>query len=181
MESKLLEEKVQVRSIANWGTATPRLLGAGDIMIQPNGMTMISRDELINQSQRGNKLINGTDGKGSHATWIIEDGATREELMFEEYDTVEKIIPGGISEKTGKPLKDKIVTERTLVLKQNVVTDENVKETFAFGNYNEFEEKMRDLVYTRAEKITLMKIVDKLNCNDYRKIRLCEDISGIRK
>lgn len=177
MESKLLEEKVQIKSIANWGTAAPRILGSGDIVLQPNGVTMVSRDELINQSQRGNRLINGTDGKGSHATWIILDDITREELMFEEWEETE--TPTG-KEDDGKS-KTKSTKKRKKILSQLVVTKEVVDDIFAEKQDKTFETRIEELVTTRAEKIAFMNLVRKLTVNDYDRIRFCEDLTGIRR
>lgn len=78
-----LDEKVMIKSIASWTTGSQRKTTSGDISIPPNGSVLVSREEIIAQSQNGNKLINGTDGLGSHATWYIEDEYCRNELSFE--------------------------------------------------------------------------------------------------
>ena len=78
-----LEQQVTLRSIAGWGTGFARILTIGDVEIPKRGSIRLSRNEIITQSYSGNRLINGTDARGSHATLIIEDEATIKELGFE--------------------------------------------------------------------------------------------------
>lgn len=78
-----LEQQVTLRSIAGWGTGFARILTIGDVEIPKRGSIRLSRNEIITQSYSGNRLINGTDSRGSHATLIIEDEATVKELGFE--------------------------------------------------------------------------------------------------
>lgn len=78
-----LEQKITIRSIAEWDTGFRRVDGAGDIQLAPNGTYRISRGEVIAQCQNGNRLLTGVDGQGSHATIIIEDDATRREVNFD--------------------------------------------------------------------------------------------------
>ena len=68
-----LDEKVVVRSLAPWNTGAARKTTIGDITIPAKGTVYLTREEIIAQAQNGNKLVNGIDGYGSHATWYIED------------------------------------------------------------------------------------------------------------
>ena len=80
-----LDTKVTVKSIADWTVGFARRAdGYGDITISPKGSIRLSRNEIITQVQNGNKLFTGLDGKGSHATLIIEDSPTRIEVGFED-------------------------------------------------------------------------------------------------
>ena len=45
-------------------------------MIPKEGTVRLSRSEIIAQIQSGNRLFNGVDSHGSHATLYIEDEPT---------------------------------------------------------------------------------------------------------
>lgn len=110
-----LEQQVTVRSIAGWTTGFSRLITVGDVSIPLRGTIRLSRNEIISQVHAGNALLAGVDGKGNHATLIIEDDATLKELGFEEAiqfsdKAVKKIF--GISDQSAFEynLKETIVT-----------------------------------------------------------------------
>ena len=148
-----LDEKVTVRSIAGWMTGFARRAdGWGDISIMPNGSIRLSRNEIIAQVQSNNKLFNGINGLGSHATLIIEDEPTRYEVGFES---------------DGK--------------KQEVFSDNLIKELFE-RNYSQtaFEEEFKKRIVTRAEKYASIEAIKRLRINDYSKIRFVEDYTGYR-
>ncbi|MBC5688210.1 hypothetical protein H8S37_04610 [Mediterraneibacter sp. NSJ-55] len=146
-----LDEKVIVRSIAAWNTGSARKTSIGDISIAPRGTTLLSREEIIAQAQNGNKLITGTDGNGSHATWYIEDDFTRKELTF---DFGSK--------------------------KQAFLTKESIKKMFELKTQKSFEDNIQKNVVTRAEKTYLLDMIKEMRFNDYQKIAFCEKHAGIR-
>ncbi len=77
-----LEQQVTVKSIAGWTTGFARILTIGDVTIPSKGSVRLSRNEIISQVHNGNNLFCGIDGKGSHATLIINDKATINEVDF---------------------------------------------------------------------------------------------------
>lgn len=79
-----LEQQVTVRSIAGWTTGFARMLTVGDVSIPKKGAIRLSRNEIISQVHNNNTLFTGIDGKGSHATLIIDDKPTIKEVNFEE-------------------------------------------------------------------------------------------------
>ncbi len=147
-----MEQKVTVRSIANWTTGFQRIETNGDVTIPANGTARLSRSEIISQVQNGNRLFLGTDDRGSHATLYIEDKQTREEVDFDNES--EGII-------------------------QSVLTDESVKKLFAIKNKREFDNTLHSLVVTRAEKYTIIELIKKNKFNDFEKIRTVESYTGI--
>ena len=149
-----LDQKVTIRSIAGWTTGFARKYdGIGDVTIPPGGSARLTRNEIIAQVQSGNKLLAGIDGRGSHATLIIEDEPTRIEVEFDSED--------------GK-------------VKQNVYSEEKVKAMFALKNQKNFESKIRDSIVTRAEKYAIISTTKKLGLNDYGKIRFIEEYTGYK-
>lgn len=101
--------------------------------------------------QNGNTLFRGSNGDGSHATLYIDDKATRIEADFETENTVQKFI-----------------------------TNELVKDLFKKSK-KDFEEGLRDLVITRAERYSIINIIRKEKLfNDYEKVRAVEDYTGLR-
>lgn len=150
IEDTKLDKKVSVRSIAPWVTGSQRVTTNGDISIPPKGTVLLSREEIIAQSQNGNKLLNGVDSQGAHATWYIEDAFTRSELSFD--------LDG----------------QTQTFLTQDVVKDIFTKTKVAF------EKAITECVVTRAEKAYLMECIKDLNLNDYHKIDFCIKYTGIQ-
>lgn len=147
-----LDAKVTLRSIADWETGFTRIAdGQGDVRIMPKGTVRLSRNEVIAQVQNGNALIGGIDGMGTHATLYIDDQPTRVEVGFEE----------------GKR-------------KQKVFTDGLITELFAINKNDEFEEKFRDAIMTRAEKMAAIRAIRDLGLNDFGKIRFIEQYTGYK-
>lgn len=148
-----LDTKVTVRSIAGWNVAFARIAdgATGDVNIMPRGTARLSRSEIIAQVQNDNKLFSGIDGKGSHATIVIEDAPTRVECDFETND-------GSV--------------------KQKVFSNELVKSLFEIKNQTVFESSLKDAICTRAEKYALIEAIKELGLNDFSKIRFCEDYTG---
>jgi len=148
-----LDAKVTIRSIADWDTSFKRYDTGADVLINPHGTFRLPRSEVIAQVDGGNKLIGGVDGKGSHASILIDDASTRVELGFESEDGTEK---------------------------QLCYSDELVKEVFAVASQNEFEREFKEKFITRTEFMAVMKAIPRLGINDYRKIRFVEDYTGFK-
>ena len=149
-----LEEKVTVRNLAGWTVGFARLAEMhGDVSIPPEGTVRLSRNEIIMQTQNGNRLFTGTDTKGSHAELYIEDKATRIEVDFESED--------------GK-------------VKQDILTDEKVKYLFSLKTDKSFEENLKKSVVTRAEKYAIVKIIKRLKIDNYSKMKIVENYTGYK-
>ena len=149
-----LEEKVTVRNLAGWTVGFARLAEMhGDVSIPPEGTARLSRNEIIMQTQNGNRLFTGTDTRGSHATVFIEDKATRIEVDFESED--------------GK-------------VKQDILTNDKVKYLFGLKTDKAFEENLRKTVVTRAEKYAIIKIIKKLKIDNYSKMKIVENYTGYK-
>lgn len=151
-EDNRLDKKINVRSIAPWITGAPRVTTNGDISVPPKGTVLLSREEVIAQAQNGNRLINGTDSVGSHATWYIDDAFTRSELSFDISDENKS---------------------------QTFLTKDIVKDIFDIKSQKDFEAEIENRVVTRAEKAYLIECIKEFNFNDYRKIDFCVKYTGI--
>lgn len=152
VEELNLDAKVTVRNIAGWTVGFARIAdGYGDVTITPNGSTRLSRNEIISQVQSGNRLFTGVDGKGSHATLIIEDKATRIEVDFET-ESEEQVL----------------------------FSDDKVKRLFELKTQNTFENHFVNEIKTRAEKYAAMQTIKKSQLNDYAKIRFVEKYTGYK-
>nr|DAF48228.1 MAG TPA: hypothetical protein [Siphoviridae sp. ctJLl6] len=147
-----LEQKVTVRSIAPWTTGFQRVETIGDVTIPANGSVRLSRSEIIAQVQNGNVLFTGVDSRGSHATLYIEDEPTRIEVDFD--------------------IKEEKIT-------QKVITVDAVKKLFGYKTMKTFEEKLKELVLTRAEKHAIANIIRKEKINDHEKVKLVENYTGV--
>lgn len=145
-----LEEKVNVKNIANWKVGFQRIETIGDVTIQPNATMRLQRSEIIAQVNSGNTLFTGIDGRGSHATLFIDDKPTRIEVDFDSED--------------GQ-------------LVQHCFSDNIVERLFAF-NQARFEDELPKYIRTRAEKYAIVDAIKRLHLNDYSKIRFIEKYTG---
>lgn len=148
-----LEQKVTVRNIAGWMTGFRRIESQGDVTIPPEGTIRLSRSEIIAQVQNGNRLFNGIDERGSHATLYIDDKETRIECDFETEDGSHT---------------------------QLVLTTDAVKKLFSIKGVKPFETRLKELVVTRAERYALTQIIKKEKLNDHDKIRIVEKYTGYK-
>ena len=148
-----LDKKVIVKNIAGWSVGFARIESVGSVSIPANGSTRLTRNEIILQVQRGNKLFTGLDGIGSHATIYIDDAPTRREVGFDGEDNKQK---------------------------QNVLTDEKIKNIFNYKTQTAFENNFTDAIQTRAEKYAVIKAIKRLKINDYNKIRFAENYTGYK-
>ena len=110
-----LEQQVTVKSIAGWTTGFARILTIGDVTIPSKGSIRLSRNEIISQVHKGNSLFGGIDGRGSHATLIIDDKPTLEEVGFTSKNqfcdkAVKELFDIQSQEKFEDELKKRIVT-----------------------------------------------------------------------
>lgn len=150
VEDVRLDQKVTVRSIALWPTGAARVSSNGDINIPPKGTVLLSREEIIAQGQNGNILLSGIDGLGSHATWYIEDDYTRRELSYE------------------------------INASQEFLTQDAIKKVFELKTQKSFEDNIKKMVITRAEKAYLIDSISSLGLNDYQKIAFCIEYTGMK-
>lgn len=140
-----MEKKVTIISIAPWSTGFPHYTTSGSTNIVANGTTRLKREEVIAQIQANNRLF-GLDDIGSHATLYIDDEETRKYLGFDEGNR-----------------------------KQNVISEDKIKEWFALKTFSTFKKKIEENVITRAEKQFLLKKIKDLKLNEYDKIKFCKE------
>ena len=152
VEELNLEQKVTIKSIANWTTGFKRIETNGDVTIPPNGTVRLQRSEIIAQIQNGNRLLLGIDDRGSHATLYVDDKPTRIEVDFDS--------------------EDGTVT-------QSVLTIDAVKKLFDYKTMKTFETKLQELIVTRAEKHAIANIIRKEKINDHEKVRVVENYTGV--
>lgn len=152
VEELNLEQKVTIKSIANWTTGFKRIETNGDVTIPPNGTVRLQRSEIIAQIQNGNRLLLGIDDRGSHATLYVDDKPTRIEVDFDS--------------------EDGTVT-------QSVLTIDAVKKLFDYKTMKTFETKLQELIVTRAEKHAIANIIRKEKINDHEKVRVVENYIGV--
>lgn len=153
VEELNMEQKVTLRNIAGWAVGFKRIESDGDVMIPPEGTVRLTRSEVIAQIQSGNRLLTGIDNRGSHATIYIDDEATRIEVDFESPE--EKIT-------------------------QSILTADIVKKMFELKTTKSFEERLHNVVVTRAEKYAIIQIIKKEKLNDFERIRLVENYTGFK-
>lgn len=146
-----LDKKVTIRSIAEWDTGFHRTDIDADVTITAKGTFRLPRNEIISQCNNGNKLFTGIDGKGSHATLLIEDAPTRVECGFESEDGSEK---------------------------QLCFSDELVTNVFAIDDQAEFESAFKNAFKISSEQLAVLDAIRRLGINDYRKIRFAEKYTG---
>ena len=147
-----LDQKVTIKSIADWNTSFAYLTTMGEALIPPEGTLRISRNEVVAQVQSGRKLFTGIDNIGSHATFYVDDPDLRRYLGFDSED--------------GKR-------------QQIVLDDKTIAKIFDIKSKSEFEKTFTEMVVTRAEKKAVIRAIKRLGINDYYKIRFAKNYTGI--
>lgn len=145
-----LEKNVTIVSIAKSLTGFNRINSIGAVTIPPKGKVRVSRNEILSQVQNNNIHLCGK-GNGAHATYYIDDAPTRIYLGFDSEDGT---------------------------VKQNVFTDEKVKDIFAIKSQPAFENAFNEAFVTDIEKEALMDALQRLKINDYARIRFAEQRTG---
>lgn len=148
-----VDKKVLVKNIAPWNVGFPNKVSAGDTCFPPSSKVRVRREEIIAQADSGNRLFNGIDTIGSHATLFIEDAETREYLGYDS-----------ASEKR----------------QQDVINDEKIQAWFALKTQSVFENKIKANVKTMAEKTYLLEAIKRLKFDSYEKISFCQEYCKFR-
>lgn len=150
MENKELnmDKKVLVKNLAPWDVGFPNKTSYGDTLFSPSGSARVRREEIIAQAESGNKLFNGIDDIGSHATLYIDDDETREYIGYD-------------SKEEGRT--------------QNIISDDKITSWFNLKTQKTFEGKIKSNVVTMAEKSFLLEAIKRLNFDSYEKISFCQE------
>jgi hypothetical protein len=132
---------VLVDNLCSWPLYFHRATGQGDVMIPANAKNypLLSRDEVQAQIQLGNKMFTGEDGLGNHARIRIVDDAARSDVFGVE----------GVQ------------TEAPVILDEDAV-----KALLAIKSKAKFNERLRELVSTDAEKRMLVDLAFKCGAED---------------
>lgn len=139
------DTKYWVTNLCNWLTGTKRSTTTGDISIPANGKILLTDEEIRGQIYDNNSMFVGTDGRGSHARYYVENKDFRIDVGFE-----------------------------TETEKQLIIDEKAIKEILAITNFNTFKETVEKKIITDAEKYSLISYAKKNKCNDYEKITFME-------
>lgn len=148
-----MDKKVLVKNLAPWDVGFPNKAGYGDTLLAPSGTTRIKREEIVAQAESGNRLFNGIDDIGSHATLYIMDDETREYLGY-----------------------DSASEQR----KQGVIDDDKITTWFGLKTQKTFEKKIEENVKTMAEKSYLLDAIKRLKFDSFEKISFCQEYCKFR-
>lgn len=148
-----LDKKVLVKNLAPWNVGFPNKTSHGDTLFSPSGTTRVKREEIVAQAESGNKLFNGINDIGSHATLYIDDADTREYIG---YDSAEE--------------------QR----KQEIIDDEKITSWFNLKTQRTFEKKIEENVITMAEKSYLLEAIKRLKFDSFEKISFCQEYCKFR-
>lgn len=148
-----LNKKVIIQNLCSWGVGFSRINSQGDVSIVPHGQISLTADEVIAQCYANNKLLVGTDGKGSHAGIFINDKEVRIEVGFEEEGNNTT---------------------------QNIITEDKVKSLFELKTMASFKKNFQETIVTESEKALVVELIKKLKINDYDKIKFVEAYTGLK-
>lgn len=136
-----MANNVLVNNLCAWPLYFNRVTGQGSITIPASvkGFPLLTYEEVLAQIQLENKMFIGTDGMGNHARIQIVDDNLRKQLFgVEEIDTP-------------RPVQLDL---------------ESVKELLAVRSKAKFNEKLKNMVQTDAEKKMLVKIAFEAGAED---------------
>ena len=150
MDSMNMYENISIKNLTGFPVGFRRINGSGEINLPPYTSVLCDRAEVISQVQANNYRFCGENNDPSHASIYIDDEATRIYVGFES-ETV----------------------------KQNVISEEKIKDAFALKSNKAFEKAVSELAVTLSEKKLLAETIKKLGINDYNKIKFVEKYTGI--
>lgn len=134
-------DNVLVNNLCGWPLYFKRITGQGDITIPANAkrFPLLSHDEVLAQIQTGNVMFVGTDGMGGHARIQIINEEQRKELFGIEGLDVSAPV---------------------------VVTLDAVKELLAIRTKAKFNERLKEMVQTNAEKRMLVELASQAGADN---------------
>lgn len=154
-------KKISLKNLTNWALTFKRINSIGDVIVPPKGKITMLADEIMAQVYNNNRLFVGEDGKGSHARIFIEDEEVRLEAEFETKD-------GSKGETNGAPQK------------QEVLTDEKLKEIFSLKTLVSFKKNIQEKVVSQAEKSRAIEYAKINKINDHDKLEFLEKYTGFK-
>lgn len=133
-----MDDKVTLKNLASWAVGFRKIETNGDVNIQGNGTIRIPRAEVIAQAENGNKLIAGLDGMGSHATILINDEATKNQLGWKDQLIVSKqLVLKIFNEKDDDEYRAKmgelIQTRCEREFVKDIISKEGLENTIPYG------------------------------------------------
>ena len=148
-----MDKRVIVKNLAPWNVGFPNKASTGDTVFSPSGSTRMRREEIVAQAESGNKLFNGINEIGSHATLFIDDAETREYLGYD-------------SKEEGR--------------EQEIINDDKITSWFNLKTQRIFEKKIEENVVTMAEKSFLLEAIKRLKFDSFEKISFCQEYCKFR-
>lgn len=132
---------VLVNNLCGWPLYFKRIAGVGDITIPPNAkkFPLLSFEEVQAQIQVGNVLFTGTNGMGDHARIQIVDDEQRKQLFGIENVEVEA---------------------------PSVLDLDAVKALLAMRSKAKFDERLKSIAQTDAEKRMLVGLAEQAGASD---------------
>lgn len=137
----MASNNVLVNNLCGWPLYFKRIAGVGDITIPPNAkkFPLLSFEEVQAQIQVGNVLFTGTNGMGDHARIQIVDDEQRKQLFGIENVEVEA---------------------------PSVLDLDAVKALLAMRSKAKFDERLKSIVQTDAEKRMLVELAEQAGASD---------------
>ena len=134
-------ENVYINNLCKWNLYFRRITSVGDVKIPASAKNypIATFDEIYAQIQNGNVIFTGTDGLGNHARVEFVD------------DNVRKRLFGMEDASDDSPV---------------ILNEESVKELLAIKTKSKFNEMLKTLVQTDAEKRMLVEIAFKVGAED---------------
>lgn len=139
-----------VKSLVPWSVGFKRINSIGDVTLPAFGKIYLDAEEIISQCYNNNKLFVGPNGNGDHASLYVEDDTLRKEVGFETDDK-----------------------------KQDILSDEKLRKLFDYKQMETFKRHLVSAIVTQAERFKIVEYIKKNKVNDYNKIKVVEEVTGI--
>ena len=145
MEQLDLLKKVNVRNVTNVDTYFRCIERPFDAKVAKKSKVLFAVGEIMSQIYAGNIDFVGTDGKGSHATFYVEDADVRREAGFDSEEE-----------------------KRT----QEIVDEKAIIDMFKITQNDVFIKTLKSKIITIGEKHTLREILASGKVNEHDKISI---------
>lgn len=145
-----IHENISVKNLTSFPVGFRRLNSNGEVNFPANTSIIVDRSEVISQVQSGSILFCGRNRDGSHPYLYIDDKETRIYLGLETEEVA-----------------------------QDIVDEKKIKDAFALKTNKAFEKAIAEIATNFNEKKMLIEAVKKLEINDYARIKLVEQYTGM--
>lgn len=147
-----MDKRSSIKNLCPWAISFKLENSRGDVFLEAGKKTTINNQEIVTLCENGNVMFVGTDN-GNHARVYIENSELRKYVGFDSED--------------GKK-------------KQIILDDETCQKILDYKTLSTFKQNIEKTIVGDHEKHIIMDYARKIKLNDFDKISILEDYTGLK-